>query len=158
MIPPRCIWYDYTGDGVVAFDECVDVTSGPGTILGGTITATGRNPEYDAVNIPPNVPELEQYNIEFMGARDNNDDPVISSGLPFPLATISFKCTGLGTVIIDLYDVVSHDPQWYPITTITIHGMTINQVPEPASMVILSIGGLALLRRRKKPKILNPNI
>jgi len=55
------------------------------------------------------------------------------------LADFEFKCTALGDVVVTLY----RDDLVTPINSITIH-----QVPEPVSMVLLGLGGL-LLRRRK---------
>jgi hypothetical protein len=36
-----------------------------------------------------------------------------------------------------------------PIDTV-LHTLTIHQIPEPATMALLGLGGLFLLRRRKK--------
>jgi hypothetical protein len=55
------------------------------------------------------------------------------------LADYELKCTKLGDVVVTLYA----DDIATPISSITIH-----QVPEPVSMVLLGLGGL-FLRRRK---------
>ena len=52
---------------------------------------------------------------------------------------IEFHCTGEGNVYIDLYD---------PTGYIVIDTVLIKQLPEPASLALLGLGGL-FLRRRK---------
>jgi len=137
-------WYTGTsevdGTGIQQFDFEADVTSGPGTILGGAIVATGRNTAYDAINMPG----MLGGDIEFMGGQDNST--AVTAGMANPLATLSFHCDGPGDVVISLQDVMTFDVGWnqcYP----TYHGMTITQIPEPATIALLCLGGL-LIRKK----------
>jgi hypothetical protein len=56
---------------------------------------------------------------------------------------IDFHCLGEGDCIISLYQVVEGQPASVLFDQVVIH-----QIPEPASMLLLGLGGL-LLRRRK---------
>jgi hypothetical protein len=59
---------------------------------------------------------------------------------------IVFHCEDIGDVLIELI----YDPV-YPIYGVSavVDSVIIHQIPEPATMALLSLGGLFLLRRRK---------
>jgi len=138
------VWYtgvsEVDGTLIQQFDVEADVTSGPGTILGGAIVATGRNTAYDGVVMPG----FSGKDIELVGGRD--DSLAITAGMANPLATVSFHCDGPGDVVIDLYDVMTYDQSWN-LCLPTYHGMTITQIPEPATIALLCLGGL-LIRKK----------
>jgi hypothetical protein len=135
-------WYTAGQDLLIQqFDLEADVTSGLGTITGGTITATPRNTAYDGVNMPG----INEGDVELMGGRD--DEGSVTPGMGTPLGLVSFHCDGPGDVIIGLADVMTFDTEWTQIYP-TYHGMIIHQVPEPATIALLCIGGL-LLKRKK---------
>ena len=68
----------------------------------------------------------------------NSEASTTVSG-PGLTADFEFHCTGEGDVVVDIWDM-----QLGVIDTLTIH-----QIPEPATIALLGLGGL-LLRRRKK--------
>ena len=138
------LWYTTDSTGISLFDIEADVTSGPGTILGGTITATGRNPGFDLVFLPGGALGLD---IEESGAVTPPPGLWLTPGILNPLGTISFHCDNPGLVTIGLFDVWTTDINWEQVVPI-MHGMTITQIPEPATMLILAVGGL-LLKRKK---------
>jgi hypothetical protein len=142
------VWYtgesEIEGGGdIQTFDFSV-TANGPGTILGGAITATARDIAYDMIFQPARD---EVADIEIMGGRDDNG--AVLAGLGNPLATVSYHQDGMGDVLIGLADVYTFDQQWNLIVPV-YHGMIIHDVPEPATLSLLTLGGLALLRRRKK--------
>jgi hypothetical protein len=57
---------------------------------------------------------------------------------------IEFHCEGPGEVVVILYQLDVYQQVIGIWDTVTIH-----QIPEPATMSLLSLGGLLLLRRRK---------
>lgn len=59
---------------------------------------------------------------------------------------INFHCEGLGDVQIDLLKWSGDD---FTISPTVIDSVYVHQVPEPMTMSLLSLGGLALLRRRR---------
>lgn len=131
-----------TGDILTGFDNEVGLTSGPGSILGGAITAIGRDTIYDGVLMPG----ISGYDIEVTAGCDLGS--FLSNGLANPLATITFKCLQKdATVHLDLYDDGTFVNQ--QAVNPTFHGATISQIPEPATMLLLTLGGLAIRRFRK---------
>ena len=61
-----------------------------------------------------------------------------------------FHCEGVGDATVELWSLVNSVPlpgEAYVLTTL-LDSVTIHQVPEPMTMVLLGLGGL-LLRRRK---------
>jgi hypothetical protein len=117
----------YTGDPIISFDVAGEVT-GPGTVFDGY-----------HIQIPGSSSDFE-----LVGTSEGDPFP---TGINNPLATIDFRCDGVGDVTLDLYDITTFDPSWNMIIPVC-HGMVIHQVPEPATMVLFSLGGLLLGRRR----------
>jgi hypothetical protein len=166
------LWY--TGDNIILFDAIVQAT-GPGTLsatlgtyvsLGNmanpNITATNRNPEYDAVALgmtfdDPPVPIPNSY--EMTGAADSG---ALGKGNPTALAWITLHCDGASppNVVISLTDIATFNTSWDQIghwadeeetiwvSDVVMHGMTVHQIPEPATIALLCLGGL-LLRKKK---------
>ena len=137
------LWYTTDTTGISVFDLEAEVT-GPGTILGGAITATGRNPGFDLVFMPGGV---YGYDIEESGAVSPPPGLVMTPGIANPLGTISFHCDNPGLVTIDMFDVWTTDIAWAQVVP-TYHSLIIHQIPEPATIALLCFGGL-LLRKKK---------
>lgn len=140
------LWYE--GEGIIAFDTDLDPGPPDGndsdycTIISGTITATNRNPGSDVVG--PGTTDITT-GMELIAMSFG---PALGQGLSEPLATIDVRrdTEGEGATIV-LIDNVTYGmeaTQVYP----TMHGITINHVPEPMTITLLGLGGL-LLRRRK---------
>jgi len=135
----------YLGDPMASFD--MDVTAnGNGTILGGAIVASvtsgTRNTTYDIIGMPG----YTEGDIELGAGTDMGQDLV--AGLANPLATISFHCDDNGDVTFSFYDEGSWgEPRGTPLA-VTFHGMTIHQIPEPATIALLCLGGLLLRKKR----------
>ena len=53
-----------------------------------------------------------------------------------------YHCDGIGDVVISFYDYATS-------ATVAAGSITITQIPEPATIALLGLGGLLLLRRRK---------
>jgi hypothetical protein len=61
---------------------------------------------------------------------------------------IEFHCDGEGDVIVNITNIGLTQIDGSPITEADMGSIIIHQIPEPASMLLLGLGGL-LLRRRK---------
>jgi hypothetical protein len=94
------------------------------------------------MTILPEAGEMAKVTPDFMGYLSTWE--LSAAGVTTPVTPgkhfeIDFHCTAMGDAVILLYDI-----NWdVPVDTLTIH-----QIPEPASMLLLGLGGL-LLRRRK---------
>jgi hypothetical protein len=117
------------------------------TILGGTITAGGRNPGEDSV-IMPGINDYAQ--IEFTGGCDSG---ALTAGMSPALATITVQCGSTsGNATVELIDVGSYAPGASGDDTLMTgsQGLGINQVvPEPTTICLLGLGLLSLIRRKK---------
>jgi hypothetical protein len=144
LVPSNTVelWLWYTNDPIKMFDMEVDVT-GPGTILGGEITATGVDPALNWVGMPGTV---YGYDIELNAATETGS---LGSGFSHPLATIDFRCDGVGDVTLDLYNIFTCDSEYNEIIPIC-RGMIIHQIPEPASATILAVGLFFIANKKKK--------
>jgi hypothetical protein len=127
----------YTGDPVISFDVEIHVT-GPGTILCGIVGI----PEWP---LPPYLYYPIDGGVEAIGCSEDEDP--LPMGISNPLTFIYFQCDGPGDVTLDLYDIATFAPTWDQIEPIC-HGMIIHQIPEPATMILLGLGGL-LIRNKK---------
>jgi len=73
--------------------------------------------------------------------------PPLASGILNPLATVTFHCEGPGDVVISgLYVFVTNSNNEEVVPT--INGMIIHQIPEPATIALLCLGGLLLRKKR----------
>jgi len=137
------LWSVTVPAGHLTWFDVEATAEGPGTILGGAITATTdvgtRNTIYDITDMPGYM----GGDIELSAATDMGQ--LFLEGLAHPLATIEFHCDAPGDVTISL----SNDGAAVDRIDIvpTLHGMIIHQIPEPATIVLLCLGGL-LLRKK----------
>ena len=130
------IWY--TGDPIISFDLEVGA-AGPGTLSDPAVTATGRNSQYDYIG--PGYTFGLDY--EISGSADAGQ---LGTGIEAPLATVIFHCDDEGDVVISMMDVYTMDVNWGQVIPI-MNGMIIHQIPEPATIALLCLGGL-LLRKK----------
>jgi len=134
------IWYDGDTGCISSFDmEIGSDNHEAGTLGTPTITATGRLPGLDYVG--PGFSEGMDWELSA-----STQTPPLGAGILTPLATVMFHCEGEGDVIISGLDVATLDNDFAQIVP-TINGMIIHQVPEPATIALLCLGGL-LLRKR----------
>jgi hypothetical protein len=132
------------------------LVQGPGTMSGGTMLFNGAGGLSGITEYGPNavIPESDpamtwgayfasvgfagvQNNILFLEFVDTTSPPPALNGKLVDL--IDFHCEGLGIVTVTLLN---------PDTLVAYDTQIIQQIPEPATMLLLSIGGL-LLKRRK---------
>ena len=80
--------------------------------------------------------------------------PHIPGGGWLLLATLDIHCTGAESVHDIFVDeanpsgIYLTDPSGVELDVVLLGGVTVNQIPEPASLALLALGGLALIRRR----------
>lgn len=108
------------------------------------ITAIGRNPENDSITcIQSEQSDVMAWEISASSIGSDSDGGYLETGLANPLATIDFHSDVPGDIMLNLHSF--NGAYW---TSYDCYGMTIHQIPEPATIVLLCVGGL-LLRRKK---------
>jgi hypothetical protein len=142
--PSDVITLDIWTDAVINPFEAItwmlvcDVTGG--TISGGVsvhpaMTISGPTTQFPAI-VPPQGEE------GIWGIAANTTITPVPAGTVLA-DLIEFHCERPGDVVISLYDAPDGSPPTQLFDSVIIH-----QIPEPASMLLLGLGGL-LLRRRK---------
>jgi hypothetical protein len=159
------LWY--TGDNIISFNTIIQAT-GPGTLsatVGNAsdwdppvampnITATGRAIWADGVALAIDWSNPEEYPdgqlipnaYKVTGSADSG---ALGQGNPVALAFVTIHCDGPGDVLVALTNVgcFLSSPAWDEVVPV-LHNMTIHQIPEPATIALLCLGGL-LLRKKK---------
>ena len=124
----------FSGDGQ---DQAIDPlwvqVTGPGSIdaATGVWTFDAFTPVPAFIDLSANIPGTTMIN-----AVEPAQEPSLLDG---QFATLDFHCDGLGEVVVNLLNGSNME---------LLDTITIQQVPEPASMGLLALGGL-FLRRRK---------
>jgi hypothetical protein len=130
------IWED--GFLVNSFDIKIEAV-GSGILDNPIITASGRNSTYDSII------QSDAMSWEISARSDSGF--FLSSGITSPFATMDFHFESPGDITLTLYRYNGLD--WVPLySNPGMATMTIQQIPEPITLVFLGLGGL-MLRRRK---------
>ena len=112
----------------------------------GTFTAMSKTTAAgpDAVVTHPYYAYAWLYKIEAKDADPSTDPPNISPGehFYFDYTATSFKADGSVQQVVDLRN---NDMTWS-----LVESMVITQIPEPATIALLGLGSLFLMRRRRK--------
>ena len=168
---PGTTYPSYDGYLLSTMDFGLDV-SGPGTLAAGTLDKAGDPVwQYDARISPFSVVDTDPNDglDQVTGAALTPVGPPTSGSTgPIDLVwDLIITCTGDGYVTIDLsanaplggeyspyskIDGVSPfpvSPGWVELVDADLGSLTIHQVPEPATIALLGLGGLCLLRRRR---------
>jgi hypothetical protein len=162
------LWY--TGDSIISFNTQI-IGTGPGTLTATVgnasdwdppvampnITAAGRTIAYDGVQVAldmtdPEYPVPIPNSYKVTGSADSG---MLGKGNPTALAFVLFHCDSASPpdVVITLIDVTTYDTSWNQVGVDVLpapimNGMIIHQIPEPATIALLCLGGL-LLRKKK---------
>ena len=134
------VWTPNGYDGVDTYWGLVlsDATAGSGTIVGGTCHIP------PAPNASSMLGDMSQYYpgaLGVFGSIGSYDQPSTPAGIYFD--GIVFHCVSTQDAVVQLYSTV--DGETFALEdTVIIH-----QIPEPATMVLLGLGGL-LFRKRGK--------
>jgi hypothetical protein len=117
------------GGSLTSYSELEDIASDIGMTVPDTIAAFEGITGYSPIS--------DMSGMELMDGTEN--PPALDGKL---VDEIIFHCEGYGDVLLvllgeDLSDIFVHDTQ------------LIHQIPEPATMALLGLGGLLLVRRRK---------
>jgi hypothetical protein len=139
LVKSDVIAIDIISDGGLISADLVVKVTGPGTIV--DVAAQGWDP---ALSFAP----------DFRGEGDGSSVALgygTFATSPAVVATIWFHCDGEGLVLLDLMPGQNFGGSWDAgFNAAEIAGtLEIIQVPEPMTMSLLGLGGLALIRRRR---------
>jgi hypothetical protein len=132
------------GDGIMlTLDLVLDVDSGNGSLVGAVGTADAASYGWDtSLSFDPDVSATQaEFGMGNFGGNQNA-----------PMGYFLLHCDGYGDVVVSLSLGTkfggSGDSGFNP-PTIGTGTITVHQIPEPMTVALLGLGGLALLRRRK---------
>ena len=127
--PTETIWLGINQDTPdVQYDASLIIVAGPGSFTGGYV-----------IDLEHAIPEAYVYPYNAQISYAFNSTPAIRQ---FPAGTgfgFEFHCDDLGPVEIVLTE----------LATGATDVLIIHQIPEPMTMALLGLGGLALIRRRR---------
>jgi len=144
LLPSQCIMLDvWAPIGYHAGDEeyfglvLSDATAGNGTIVGGTCRMP---PAPNASSVMGDMSEFFPGALGVFGFIGSYDQPLTAGGVYFD--EIIFHCESFQDAVIQLWSTPDSGVTFVLEDTLVIHQ------PEPATIALLSLGGL-LLRKRK---------
>jgi hypothetical protein len=143
------VWFLPDPTGFSTGNIALNVTGDPGAFTWDSIHPGGPTPPYYLYPTGFYGPGSDLNN----GSFPLEYFPFNYGATPILFATLDIHCTGLDTVSVISAETVSP-----PLFAVDVHGtqyagltcnsLTVNRIPEPSSLALLVLGGLALIRRR----------